>query len=110
MNSAIDDMKVISYQGVDVVYSPALDAEEVKKYVADQMQYQREHRLPEMASCKVLLLKEPDSDGLQVEIRPRLKSSIVRIRRITGYVSRTDNWNQAKQAELHDRVAHVSIR
>ncbi|MGI6634201.1 MAG: anaerobic ribonucleoside-triphosphate reductase [Christensenellales bacterium] len=30
-----------------------------------------------------------------------------RIRRITGYLSDTRQWNPAKQAELHDRVCHV---
>lgn len=31
-----------------------------------------------------------------------------RIRRITGYlVGTTDRWNDAKKAELHDRVKHA---
>lgn len=33
--------------------------------------------------------------------------SFERIRRITGYlVGTTDRWNNAKLAELHDRVVH----
>lgn len=32
-----------------------------------------------------------------------------RIRRITGYlVGTTDRWNNAKKAELHDRVKHAA--
>lgn len=30
-----------------------------------------------------------------------------RIRRITGYLSSTDQWNDAKRAELKDRVKHT---
>lgn len=33
-----------------------------------------------------------------------------RIRRITGYLSSTDNWNNAKQAELKDRVTHIKLK
>lgn len=29
-----------------------------------------------------------------------------RIRRITGYLSTVDRWNNAKRAELKDRVKH----
>lgn len=30
-----------------------------------------------------------------------------RVRRITGYLSSTNRWNNAKKAELADRVGHV---
>lgn len=33
-----------------------------------------------------------------------------RLRRITGYlVSTVERWNEAKRAELKDRVSHVSV-
>ena len=33
-----------------------------------------------------------------------------RIRRITGYlVGTTDRWNNAKRAELRDRVSHIKM-
>lgn len=34
-------------------------------------------------------------------------SPIVRLRRITGYVSPVTQWNNAKQGELRDRVKHM---
>lgn len=47
------------------------------------------------------------------EFRPIVKDGKVgegvgfdRIRRITGYLSGVDNFNNAKQAELKDRVKH----
>ena len=36
--------------------------------------------------------------------------SLERIRRITGYLTGTiDRWNNAKKAELHDRVKHGKV-
>ncbi len=36
--------------------------------------------------------------------------SLERIRRITGYLTGTiDRWNNAKRAELHDRVKHDKV-
>jgi anaerobic ribonucleoside-triphosphate reductase activating protein len=46
-------------------------------------------------------------DGDEIEVRTFEKSPIVRTRRITGYLSSTGNWNDAKRAELRDRVTHV---
>jgi ribonucleoside-triphosphate reductase len=39
---------------------------------------------------------------------PRCVSTdISRVRRITGYLSTTDRFNDAKLSELHDRFTHV---
>lgn len=48
-------------------------------------------------------------DGDEVELRYRWKpEKIQRIRRITGYITGDLNtWNNAKQAEEHDRVKHI---
>jgi len=46
------------------------------------------------------------ADGDEIEVKTFEKSPIVRIRRITGYLSHTDNWNEAKKKELMDRVTH----
>lgn len=42
----------------------------------------------------------------ELEIRSRAKSNIKRVRRITGYLSTLDRFNDSKQAELSDRVIH----
>ena len=44
-------------------------------------------------------------DEIMVESLER--SPIKRLRRITGYLSAIDNFNDAKKAELRDRVAHT---
>lgn len=46
-------------------------------------------------------------DGAEVELESREKSPIRRIRRITGYLSEMDNFNQSKKAELAARVQHA---
>ncbi len=42
----------------------------------------------------------------ELEVRSRAKTAIKRVRRITGYLSTVDRFNDAKQAELADRVVH----
>ena len=39
-----------------------------------------------------------------------LKQPFERIRRITGYLQKTGQWNNAKKAELQDRVKHTAER
>lgn len=46
-----------------------------------------------------------EDDELVVKALER--SPITRVRRITGYLSTIDHFNDAKQAELLDRVKHV---
>lgn len=49
-----------------------------------------------------------ESDGNYVNIWYYDKIPFERIRRITGYlVGTTDRWNNAKAAELKDRVTHA---
>ena len=46
-------------------------------------------------------------DGDELVIKTVERSPITRIRRITGYLSTQDSFNDAKQAELSDRVAQL---
>lgn len=45
--------------------------------------------------------------GEDWEMHIKYGQEIRRIRRITGYMSETDRWNDAKIAELRDRKSHV---
>lgn len=47
-----------------------------------------------------------DSEGC-LSFQPYFTRKIKRIRRITGYFSRVENFNDAKKAELLDRVVHM---
>lgn len=49
-----------------------------------------------------------DYDDVDIEVKAKNAEKFERIRRITGYlVGTTDRWNDAKQAELRDRVKHA---
>lgn len=45
-------------------------------------------------------------EGKELVYQPFFKRKIKRIRRITGYFSTVERFNNAKQAELRDRVTH----
>lgn len=42
----------------------------------------------------------------ELEVRSKAKTPIKRVRRITGYLSTVEKFNDAKQAELADRCCH----
>lgn len=49
------------------------------------------------------------ADGEEIEVKSYPRSPIKRIRRITGYLSEVDHWNDAKLAELADRRPNDEI-
>lgn len=55
---------------------------------------------------KRLTAMEITLDGADCDIHYILKRPFERIRRITGYLQKTGQWNNAKSAELKDRVKH----
>lgn len=54
---------------------------------------------------EVRISKDKDNDA-KVVIASLPKQKIKRVRRITGYLSAVENFNDAKRAELNDRVKH----
>lgn len=49
-------------------------------------------------------------DGNDVLLFAVEKSPIRRVRRITGYLSNIENFNDAKKSECHDRYVHADHR
>jgi hypothetical protein len=69
-----------------------------------EMEAYRAHAmLSEPTALRVLIDMDGDDAVLTYEM-PRVPFE--RIRRITGYLQITGQWNNAKKAELHDRVMH----
>ena len=54
---------------------------------------------------EVRISKNKDNDA-KVIIASLPKQKIKRVRRITGYLSAVENFNDAKRAELNDRAVH----
>lgn len=53
-----------------------------------------------------MLALDIEIDGDEVTLTPHY-NTIVRVRRITGYLSNVKNFNAAKQKEQSDRVKHL---
>ena len=87
----------MTIDGVEVK-GAGFDREELARYVA----YVKE-RVPDVVSIKVELCDDGMVDVSYTAHHDRFE----RIRRITGYLVGTiDRWNDAKQAEEHDRLKH----
>ncbi|MDF2500845.1 MAG: anaerobic ribonucleoside triphosphate reductase, partial [Anaerosporomusa subterranea] len=57
---------------------------------------------------KAIAYMEITRDGEEVIINASEKSPIRRVRRITGYLSNIDNFNDAKKQECDRRFVHAS--
>ncbi|AQS59996.1 anaerobic ribonucleoside-triphosphate reductase [Desulforamulus ferrireducens] len=85
-------MKVTINGNVDQKEIDSIIAEEKERYAA---------KGKEIATIEIL-----EVSAEELEVRTRAKSNIRRVRRITGYLSTVDRFNDAKQEELRDRVVH----
>ena len=86
--------------GVKVIAVPVLTQEEIIQFVTE------EKRLWESRN-KMLGTLELGLDGEEIILTATEKSPIRRIRRITGYLSSIDNFNDAKVAECTERTRHT---
>lgn len=73
--------------------------EEARRYVDEEIEIWKKQR---KTLDKVVLTL----DGDEVVVKSVERSPIMRTRRITGYLSTSDKFNDAKRAELADRVSH----
>lgn len=93
-------MQVIMLEDIKVKYDDAISNDELLIYMKQEKEnWQQKGK--DLASIEVTL------DGEEVVIKSYERSPIKRIRRITGYLSTADRFNDAKKAELAARVAHL---
>ena len=85
--------------GVRVSADPALSNKEVTALVLDEIEQWKKRN-------KTLGAVELSLDGECVIIRGIEKSPIRRVRRITGYLSTVEQFNDAKRAECAERKTH----
>jgi len=86
---------------IEVKYDEQIQLDELKSYVEDELKLWAE-KYPNKTIAHIDLT----IDGDEVVIKTVERSPITRLRRITGYLSAIDKFNDAKQAELYDRVVH----
>ena len=84
---------------VAVEYDPALTIAEMTSIVEDELNLWKENQ-KELARVELTL------DGDNVVVKAVEKSPVRRVRRITGYLSNMENFNDAKQDELEARYKH----
>lgn len=83
--------------GVSVNCPECISEQEAATYLADQLT---------VMPHKTLLSMDVELDGDSVVLKPHYQS-VVRVRRITGYLSTLPRFNDAKRAEVKDRVTHL---
>lgn len=87
-------------QGITINADSALSVQEIEQVTLQQIQ-EWEQMGKELASLNLQL------EGEDIVVQAIEKSPIRRVRRITGYLSNIENFNDAKKAECHDRFVHV---
>jgi hypothetical protein len=87
------------YQGISILADENLFQKEIELLVDHEIS-EWEKQGKKIAKIELLI------DGDEVIIKADEKSNIRRVRRITGYLSNIENFNDAKRAECLDRVVH----
>lgn len=87
-------VKVTAAEGISQQEIDMIMAEEIKMY-EEQGKHLGELNL-ELAGGEIVVHSAP-------------VSNITRVRRITGYLSNQNNFNDAKRGELRDRTTHMKI-
>lgn len=85
--------------GVRVSADPLITRSEIESIVAEE-------RSKCLADGREIARIELSLEGEEIIVRTVEKSPIRRVRRITGYLSNMENFNDAKQDELAARKAH----
>lgn len=86
--------------GIEITHDDDITMEELTEYINQERQIWE-------AKGKVVGKINIKLAGDEVEIESSAKSNIKRVRRITGYLSDSDNFNDAKRAELNNRYKHM---
>ena len=87
----------IANDSIHIYYPDDMSEAEALLYMKDQLAAKPGMRLVEL---KIKI------DGAEVLLEPHY-DTIIRVRRITGYLSQIDNFNDAKKAEEKARVKHL---
>ena len=87
--------------GIKFTFPPEMDENELQAYVG----YVKGRHASWLPTLQQVVLN-PDGEDIDIQYI-FAKVPFERIRRITGYlVGTVDRWNDAKRAELEDRVKH----
>lgn len=108
MNNNAKDTKTFNIGHITVTFQ-GYDADKITEDMANEaVKYAEEHKDIKIAVIdSIIVTKENNEANFTVMYKDEDQPKISRIRRITGYLTgTTDRWNNAKRAELKDRVCH----
>lgn len=88
--------------GIAVICPADMTEEEAAVYVRSEIEHWKQTKPGKEIGSIIITI-----EGDEVVITAKERSPIRRIRRITGYLSSEDRFNDAKLAELRDRVKHL---
>ena len=91
----------MTINGIHIVADPSLTNEEIALLVSEEQALWHERN-------KTIAYMEINRDGEEIIINASERSPIRRVRRITGYLSNIDNFNDAKKQECENRFIHAS--
>jgi len=86
--------------GIQVTAAPELTNEEINSVVVEEQRLWTEQN-KKLGSVTLSL------ENNEIVVKTTEKSDIKRVRRITGYLSSLDNFNDAKREECSKRHCHV---
>ena len=89
----------MTINGIQVHADPSFTGEEIAMLVAEEQDLWRSRN-------KTIAYMEISREGDEIIISASEKSPIRRVRRITGYLSNVDNFNDAKKQEAAMRRPH----
>lgn len=96
------EFKTIKINDVEVRYPVDMDIKEAEAHLRDVM---REGIKSQLSKLDIIVDEKNPSEA---ELKPSY-DTIKRLRRITGYLSTEDKFNDGKKAELRNRKAQVEI-
>lgn len=95
-------MQTMTYKGVKVQYDDSITEEEARELTRAEKSDWWENLNKIALGC--LTIKRV---GDEIELHGKEADKIVRLARITGYLSPVTQWNDGKLGELEDRVKHA---
>jgi anaerobic ribonucleoside-triphosphate reductase activating protein len=92
------------YKNVKITKPDDMSDEEATIYLEQQYQSIADELDNRIAEIIITL------EHNEVVLKGKQKNHIRRVRRVTGYLSQSDNFNPSKSAELAARQTHISIK
>ena len=93
---------------IQVINNTTLSQEMLNEIIEEEIMLFMKTNNKNTIKTILIELNETEDGSDELEAKISIKPIIKRLRRITGYLSEMENFNDGKAAELKDRVPHKS--